>query len=118
MGDFGNGIAVAVEALQDDFDLVDVLWCAAREAVWLNEVVDASVCRHGSQAHGGALADAVNSHLVDTVLHCSEAVRRRVSRGIHLVRQLLYQHLQLVKLSVAGCNITKQWRLVSKDEWD
>jgi hypothetical protein len=25
---------------------------------------------------------------------------------------LLYQHLQLVKLSVAGCNITKQWRLV------
>jgi hypothetical protein len=31
---------------------------------------------------------------------------------------LLYQHLQLVKLSVAGCNITKQWRLVSKDEWD
>jgi hypothetical protein len=27
---------------------------------------------------------------------------------------LLYQHLQLVKLGVVGCNITKQWRLVSK----
>jgi hypothetical protein len=25
---------------------------------------------------------------------------------------LLYQHLQLVKLGIAGCNITKQWRLV------
>jgi hypothetical protein len=27
---------------------------------------------------------------------------------------LLYQHLQLVKLGVAGCNIIKQWRLVLK----
>jgi hypothetical protein len=25
---------------------------------------------------------------------------------------LLYQRLQLVELGVAGCNITKQWRLV------
>jgi hypothetical protein len=25
---------------------------------------------------------------------------------------LLHQHLQPVKLSVAGCNVTKQWRLV------
>jgi hypothetical protein len=31
---------------------------------------------------------------------------------------LLHQHLQLVKLGVAGCNITEQWRLVSKVEWD
>jgi hypothetical protein len=31
---------------------------------------------------------------------------------------LLHQHLQLVKLGVAGCNITKQWRLVSKVELD
>jgi hypothetical protein len=28
MDDFGNGVVVPVEALQDDFDLVDVLWCA------------------------------------------------------------------------------------------
>jgi hypothetical protein len=112
MDDFGDGVAVAVKALQDDFDLVDVIWCAALEAARLYGVVDASVRRHGGQAQGGAQADAVNSHLVDTVFHRSEAVRRRVSRGVHLFRQLLYQHLQLVKLSVAGCNITKQWRLV------
>jgi hypothetical protein len=29
MGEFGNGIAVTIEGLQDDFDLVDVFWCAA-----------------------------------------------------------------------------------------
>jgi hypothetical protein len=29
MSEFGNGVAVAVEALQDDLDLVDVFWCAA-----------------------------------------------------------------------------------------
>jgi hypothetical protein len=45
MGDFGNGIAMAIEALQDDFDLVDVFWCAALEATWLYGVVDTGVCR-------------------------------------------------------------------------
>jgi hypothetical protein len=50
MDDFGNGVAVAVEALQDDLDLVDVLWCAALEAAWLYGVVDAGVRRHGGQA--------------------------------------------------------------------
>jgi hypothetical protein len=25
---------------------------------------------------------------------------------------LLYQHLQLFELGVAGCNITRQWQLV------
>jgi hypothetical protein len=36
MGEFGNGIAVAVEVLQDDFNLVDVFWCAALEAAdWM-----------------------------------------------------------------------------------
>jgi hypothetical protein len=54
MDDFGNGIAVPVEALQDDFDLVDVLWCAALEAARLDGVVDAGVRRHGGQAQGGA----------------------------------------------------------------
>jgi hypothetical protein len=47
MGDFGNGVAVAVKALQDDFDLVDVLWCAALEVAQLYGVVDAGVRRHG-----------------------------------------------------------------------
>jgi hypothetical protein len=47
MSDFGNGVAVAVEALQDDFDLVDVLWCVALEAARLYGVVDAGVRRHG-----------------------------------------------------------------------
>jgi hypothetical protein len=41
MDDFGNG--VAVKALQDDFDLVDVLWCAALEAAQPRGVVDAGV---------------------------------------------------------------------------
>jgi hypothetical protein len=31
---------------------------------------------------------------------------------MHLVRQLLHQHLQPVKLGVAGCNVAGQWRLV------
>jgi hypothetical protein len=31
---------------------------------------------------------------------------------------LLHQHFQLVKLSVAGCKIARQWRLVSKVELD
>jgi hypothetical protein len=81
MDDFGNGVAVAVKALQDDFDLIDVFWCAALEAARLYGVVDAGVHRHGGQAQGGTQAEAVNSHLVDTVFHRSEAVRRRVSRG-------------------------------------
>jgi hypothetical protein len=50
MSEFGNGVAVAIEALQDDLDLVDVLWCAALEAARLDGVVDAGMRRHGSQA--------------------------------------------------------------------
>jgi hypothetical protein len=34
-------------------------------------------------------------------------VRRRVPGGVHLVRQLLHQHLQLVKLGVAGCKVVR-----------
>jgi hypothetical protein len=47
MDDVGNGVAVAVEALQDDFDLVDVLRCAALEAARLYGVDNTSVHRHG-----------------------------------------------------------------------
>jgi hypothetical protein len=54
MDDFGNGVAVPVEALQDDFDLVNVFWCAALEAARLDGVVDAGVRRHGSQAQSSA----------------------------------------------------------------
>jgi hypothetical protein len=43
MSEFGNGVAVAVEALQDDLDLVDVFWCAALEAARPGGVVDAGV---------------------------------------------------------------------------
>jgi hypothetical protein len=50
MDGVGNGVVVAVEALQDDLDLVDVLWCVALEAAWLRGVVDVGVRRHGSQA--------------------------------------------------------------------
>jgi hypothetical protein len=93
MDGVGNGVAVAVEALQDDLDLVDVLWCAALEAAQLCGVVDAGVRRHGGQAQGGAQADIVEGHLIDTVFHRGNAVCRRVPGGVHLVRQLLHQHL-------------------------
>jgi hypothetical protein len=54
MDGIGNGITMAVEALQDDLNLLDVLWCAALEAARLDGVVDADVRRHGGQAQGGA----------------------------------------------------------------
>jgi hypothetical protein len=50
MDGIGNGIAMAVKALQDDLDLVDVLWCTALKAARLGGVVDAGVRRHGGQA--------------------------------------------------------------------
>jgi hypothetical protein len=112
MGDFGNGVAVAVEALQDDFDLVNVLWRAALEAVRLYGVVDAGVRCHGGQAQGGAQADAMNGYLVDAVFRLSKAIRLRLSRSVHFVRQLIFQHLQLVELGVSSCNIAKRWLLV------
>jgi hypothetical protein len=105
MSEFGNGVAVATEALQDDLDLVDVFWCAALEAARLDGVVDAGMRRHGGQPQIGAQADAVSSHLVDTVFHRGKALRRRVSTGVHLVSQLLHQHFQLVEFGVAGCKV-------------
>jgi hypothetical protein len=118
MDEFSNGIDVAIKALQDDFDLVDVFWCAALEAARLDAVADASVRRHGCQAQGGAEADAVHSHLVHAVFYRGEALRRRVSMSVHLVSQLLHQHFQLVKLGVTGCKVARQWLLVSKGEMD
>jgi hypothetical protein len=50
MDGVGNGVAVAVEALQDNLDIVDVLWCAALEAARLRGVIHTGVCRHGGQA--------------------------------------------------------------------
>jgi hypothetical protein len=47
MSEFGNSVAVAVEALQDDLDLVDVFRRAALEAARPGGVVDAGVRRHG-----------------------------------------------------------------------
>jgi hypothetical protein len=51
------------------------------------------VRRHGGQAQSGAQADAMGGHFVHAVLHRGKALRRRVSAGVHLVGQLLYQHL-------------------------
>jgi hypothetical protein len=45
-----NGVAVAIVALQDDLDFVDVLWRVVLEAARLHGVVDAGVRRHGGQA--------------------------------------------------------------------
>jgi hypothetical protein len=50
MDGVGNCVVVAVEALQDDLDFVDVLQCAALEAARLRGVVDAGVHLHGGQA--------------------------------------------------------------------
>jgi hypothetical protein len=44
-------------------------------------------------------------HLIHAVLHRGKALRRRVSAGVHLVGQLLYQHLYLVELGVTGCKM-------------
>jgi hypothetical protein len=76
MNDFGNGVAVAVKTLQDDFDLVDVFWCAALEVARLDGVVDAGVCRHGGQAQSGAQADVVEGYFVNTAFHRGKADRR------------------------------------------
>jgi hypothetical protein len=54
MDGIGNGIAMAIKTLQDDLDVVDVLWCTALESARLDGVVDAGVRRHGGQAQGGA----------------------------------------------------------------
>jgi hypothetical protein len=118
MSEFGNGIAVAIEALQDDFDLIDVFWCAALEAARLDGVVDTGVRRHGSQAQGGAEADTVNGHLVHPIFYRGEALCRCVSRSVNLVSQLLHQRFQLVNLGVAGCKVARQWWLVSNGELD
>jgi hypothetical protein len=50
-------------------------------------------------------ADAVSSHLVHEVFHRGKVLRRRVSTGVHLVSQLLYQHFQLVELGVASYKV-------------
>jgi hypothetical protein len=84
MDGIGNGVTVAVEALQDDLDLVDVLWCAALEAARLCGIVDVGVHRHGGQAKGGAQANAMKGHLIDTVFHRDNAVRRRVPEAFTL----------------------------------
>jgi hypothetical protein len=54
MNGIGNNVAMAIETLQDDFDLIDVLWCDTLEAARLDGVVDVGVRRHGGQAQGGA----------------------------------------------------------------
>jgi hypothetical protein len=114
MSDFGNGVAVAIEALQDELDLLNVLWRAAPEDARPGGVVDVCVRRHGSQAQGSAQENAMGGHLVDAVLHRSKALRRRVTAGVHLVGQLLHQRLQLVELSIAGCKEQEEGGLASK----
>jgi hypothetical protein len=45
--------------------------------------------------------------LVHAIFYHGEALRRRVSRSVHLVRQLLHQHFQLVELGVAGRKVAR-----------
>jgi hypothetical protein len=93
MSDFGNGVVVAIEALQDELDLLNVFWRAAPEAARPGGVIDVRVRRHGSQAQGGAQANAMGGHLINAVLHCSKALDRRVTAGVYLIGQLLHQRL-------------------------
>jgi hypothetical protein len=90
MDGVGNGVAVDVEALQDEVDFVDVFRYAALEAARLHGVVDTGVRHHGGQAQGGTQADAVESHLINAVFQRGNAGCRRVPGGVHLVRQLLH----------------------------
>jgi hypothetical protein len=94
---------MAIKALQDELDLLNVLWRAAPEAAWPGGVIDVRVRCHGSQALGGAQTNAMGGHLVDAVLDRGKALHRRVAAGVHLLSQLLYQRLQLVELSITGC---------------
>jgi hypothetical protein len=48
--ELANGVVVAVETLQDNLDVVDVLRRAALEAARLRGLVNAGVRRHGGQA--------------------------------------------------------------------
>jgi hypothetical protein len=48
--ELANGVVVAVETLQDNLDVVDVLRRAALEAAGLRGLVNAGVRRHGGQA--------------------------------------------------------------------
>jgi hypothetical protein len=114
MSNFGNGVAMAIKGLQDELDLLNVLWRATPEAARPDGVVDVRVRRHGSQAQGGAQANAMGGHLVDAVLHRGKALRRRVAAGVHLIGLLLHQRLQLVELGVAGCKELEERRLASK----
>jgi hypothetical protein len=47
----------------------------------------------------------MGGHFINAVLHRSKALRRRVSTGIHLIGQLLHQHLELVELSITGYKV-------------
>jgi hypothetical protein len=47
----------------------------------------------------------MDGHFINAVLHRSKTLRRCVSAGVHLVGQLLHQHLQLVELGIAGCKV-------------
>jgi hypothetical protein len=105
MNGIGNGVAVAVEALQDDLDVVDVLRRATMEAALPCGVVDAGVHCHGSQAQGGAQADAVEGHLVNAVFHRAKSSFRCVSG----VFTSVFTQLSSASRSTA---ITEQWWLV------
>jgi hypothetical protein len=114
MNGVGNGIAVAIEALQGDFDVIDVLSHATIEAARPRGVVDAGVCCHGGQAQGSAQADVVKGHLVNAIFHRAKASLRSVSGSVHLVRQLLHQRLQPIELGVAICSNHKAMAVSSK----
>jgi hypothetical protein len=105
---------MAVEALQDDLDVVDVLRRATMEATRPRGVVDAGVRRHGSQAQAGAQMDAMEGHLVDAVFHRAKASFWPISRSVHLVRQLLHQRLQPLELGVAVCSNYRAMAVSSK----
>jgi hypothetical protein len=70
------------------------------------------VRRHGGQAQGGAQADAVEGHLIDTVFHRGNAVRRRVPGAFTLSASCFTSIFSWLSSASRAAKDARQWRLV------
>jgi hypothetical protein len=77
--------AMAIEAFHSGLNVVEVFRHTTVEAGRPRGVVDTGAGRHGSQAQGGAQADAMQGHLVGTPYHRAKVSFRCVPGSVHLV---------------------------------
>jgi hypothetical protein len=56
----------------------------------------------------------MKGHLIDGIFHHAKASFRYVSGSVHLVRQLLNQRLQPIKLGVAICGDRRAIAVISR----